>query len=736
MEAQQRALLRGQRREPAAGLAQRIAGTDGDVEVELDDVEPADADAAARDGGELGIAFEHTAHERLDRSAHRQVDGRVVADQQGRQRHLALRLAEQVGDLQQVAQHAGAHGVHQHRGAERTVVLAQAGDDGTGQRAPVRAAVARAAEHHGRGAQRAGVDTQAVALAEVAAEQVAVDQHLRAGDRVLLVLADHDRLLHRAQVHGLDGHLEAELRRLGHAVVHRAAEQAQLDRARVVGRRRAGVVAHRLVVLGGTQHRRLREQAGGGTGLQQLDDRAEVGLGGRQVAVHRRHVVEAADAADAAGLPGHGAVAARGAHHLQAAALLAHAAGRVARHAEHVDALLLVVGRQRGPLAAVLRPQPGGRVEHRLRRRARLAVAEPQVAHLALHGLPGRRLLVVVEGAAVALALEDVDEARLGQQLQRAAEAGDDVEHLLHVVRHVQPHQRAQGVALAEQVLDHRMRALVRRAEHHQPRARALHHRVHHRPALVDAGAHHQAAHAVREQADRPVGLLQQAVEEFAQSVGQHVQRLPPVVGKAFDAVGARELLAQLAVEHAEQLVGLDAGLIEGDLGQAAGGDVQRVEPDAVAAVGAQVRAHHAGQHHHHRPIGRLDVAAGARGLGQRGGVLARRRQGAEHVQRARLGLDQPVAQRGARVAVGEVAEVRDIGAAVEQHARGRLRRDAGEHRGGVHYEVVVVVVEEQEVGEQHAQALEQVAALDVAGDHRHRHAVAHRRVAQQPRHR
>ena len=33
------------------------------------------------------------------------------------------------------------------------------------------------------------------------------------------------------------------------------------------------------------------------------------------------------------------------------------------------------------------------------------------------------------------------------------------------------------------------------------------------------------------------------------------------------------------------------------------------------------------------------------------------------------------------------------------------------------------IVVEQQEVGQQHAQALEQVAALDVAGDHRHRDA-------------
>ena len=44
------------------------------------------------------------------------------------------------------------------------------------------------AQHHGRGAQRAGVQAQAVALAQVAVEQLAVDQALRPGDRVLLVV--------------------------------------------------------------------------------------------------------------------------------------------------------------------------------------------------------------------------------------------------------------------------------------------------------------------------------------------------------------------------------------------------------------------------------------------------------------------------------------------------------------------------------------------------------------------
>ena len=278
------------------------------------------------------------------------------------------------------------------------------------------------------------------------------------------------------------------------------------------------------------------------------------------------------------------------------------------------------------------------------------------------------------------------------------------------------------------------MRALVRRAEHQQPRAVAAHQRVHHRAPLVDRGAHHQAAHAVREQADRLLRLLHQAVEELAEPFGQHVERLTPVVRKTFDPVAAGEVLAQLAVKLREQVVGLDAGSTPLDFLEPAGGDVERVEPDPVLHAHLQVRTHHAGQHHHHRAVGAAGVAAG-RGRECRH-IVAWRGQGAKGLQPQRVGHRQPVAQRGARVDVGEVAEVRDVGAAVEQHARVGLRRHAGQHRRGVDHQVVVIVVEQQKVGQQHAQPFEQVAAFDVAGDDGHADAAAHRRVAQQSRHR
>ena len=454
----------------------------------------------------------------------------------------------------------------------------------------------------------------------------------------------------------------------------------------------------------------------------------------------RRQVVEAADAANAARIPAHGAIAARRADHLDARAVLAvrlfaHAAGRVARNAEHIDALFLVRLGQRRSILAVGGPEPARRIEHRLRGRAGALVAEPEVGHQHLQVDPGLRILVVEHITAVGLALEGVDEAALGQQLQGAAEAGDEVEHFLHAVREVEPHQRAQGVALADDVLDHRVRALVRRAQHHQARAFARHQRIHHRTALVDAGAHHQPAHAVRQQPDRRIAFLHQPIEELAQAFGQHVERLAPVVRETFDAVAAREVLADLAVEHREQFVGLDAGLAPGDLREAAAGDVERIEPDAVTAVSLQVRAHHAGQHDDDRPLRVADVAT-ARRVRQRRRVLGRARQCAEGVEHGRVVADEPVAQRSARVDVGEVAEVRDIGAAVEQHARAGPRRDACEHRRRVDDEVVVLLVEQQEVGEQDTEPLQQVAALDVAGDHRHRDAGLYRRIAQQPRHR
>ena len=156
------------------------------------------------------------------------------------------------------------------------------------------------------------------------------------------------------------------------------------------------------------------------------------------------------------------------------------------------------------------------------------------------------------------------------------------------------------------------------------------------------------------------------------------------------------------------------------------------------------MRSHDAGQHHHHRQVGQGFAAAPRTGAAP---AVDRRclqgvqvdelpRQRLEYRQPRRRPRHQPVAQRAAGIGVGEIAEVRDLGAAIEQRHRAGLRRDAGEHRRGIDHQVVVDVVEKQEIGEQYAQALEQVAALDIAGQHRHADRAAHRCGAQQPRHR
>ena len=297
----------------------------------------------------------------------------------------------------------------------------------------------------------------------------------------------------------------------------------------------------------------------------------------------------------------------------------------------------------------------------------------------------------------------------------------------------VQPHQGAQIAALAQQVLHHAVRALVRRAQHQQAGAVAGHQCVHHWPAPVDAGPHHQAAHAVRQQADGLRGLLLQAGQQLAQPVAQGVQRQAPVIGEGHHPVRRRQVPAQRAVGHVEHRVGLDAAAVPGQLVQPAGSDAQRVQPDAAVARHRQVRPHDAGQQHHHRPVG---IGHTTRHDAQGVQAVKLAGQGLEGRHVARIGAGQPVAQRRAGVQIAEVVEVRHLGTAVEQHPGLGLRRDAAEHGAGVHHQVVVDLVKQQKVGQQHAQAHQQVAALDVACDQAQLHAGPHRAARQQGGHR
>ena len=135
----------------------------------------------------------------------------------------------------------------------------------------------------------------------------------------------------------------------------------------------------------------------------------------------------------------------------------------------------------------------------------------------------------------------------------------------------------AQGVPLADQVLHHGVRTLVRSSAHHETRTLARHHCVHHGPTLVDARTHDEAAHAVRQQPDRLIGFGEEPFQERAQAFGEHVERLTPVVREGLDAMRLRELPAQLPVGQREELFRLDPVRTPADLREAARHDVSDV---------------------------------------------------------------------------------------------------------------------------------------------------------------
>jgi hypothetical protein len=89
---------------------------------------------------------------------------------------------------------------------------------------------------------------------------------------------------------------------------------------------------------------------------------------------------------------------------------------------------------------------------------------------LGLQLAPHRFSEVVGKGRAAG-----IGKAGARQQLQGTGKAADDVEHLLQRVLQIHAAERADGAALAQQCLDHQVRALVGGAEHHEARAVALH---------------------------------------------------------------------------------------------------------------------------------------------------------------------------------------------------------------------------------------------------------------------
>ena len=187
-----------------------------------------------------------------------------------------------------------------------------------------------------------------------------------------------------------------------------------------------------------------------------------------------------------------------------------------------------------------------------------------------------------------------------GQQLQRAGKARNDVDDVLQVVRLVEHAEFAHGVGLANERLDHQVRALVGRAQHQKACAAALHQLVPQLGVLVHQRAHHQAAHAVgqhahglRERDALSGGGVQLLAQHLGQLIGQHVHGQTPVVGMRHDAVAGLQVLVQIAVKLREQ--GLGADVVFGRagfalyLGQAAHQQRRHAEPHAITLLQPQV---------------------------------------------------------------------------------------------------------------------------------------------------
>ena len=273
-----------------------------------------------------------------------------------------------------------------------------------------------------------------------------------------------------------------------------------------------------------------------------------------------------------------------GAHHLQRGrpSSSSHAARRVAARRR----------RRRSLFACVLRGQRGAALACRPARHSQPAASSTccggpaarcrcrtrsPCSTLASEVDPGLRRLVVVDLAALGLALERVDEARLA-----AAAAARRGSRRRCPAR---PACRASGPAAPACAACRPCRSGSRpssarpgsacRASRSRAPSRAI------SASITDAAAWMQARTTRPPMlcASRRIGCCvccSSAVEELAEALAQHVERLAPVVGKALDAVARREVLAQLAVgtcrtgRSASTRVGPQAMLRE-----PAGGDVE-----------------------------------------------------------------------------------------------------------------------------------------------------------------
>ena len=300
----------------------------------------------------------------------------------------------------------------------------------------------------------------------------------------------------------------------------------------------------------------------------------------------------------------------------------------------------------------------------------------------------------------------------IGQQLEHAREAHEHSQQLVERVGDVDQGQGShEPVATQEHVHD-RVRARVRRAEHHELAA-PLRQALPQRAVLGDHAARDEAAHRVSQEVDRRGRRLEDLRDRLGQLVCRRLDRQAPVVGEGRHLEGLAQPAPEPPVRAGDRFVGAHARRgLEVEVRQSAARDLEEVEPDALGrstALDAQVTAHDAGQQEHvgRRRAGRHGLQAAAM-LQLLGRLLAQRRE----VRPRQVGSGEARHDPSLGARVREVAEVVDVARLLEPHEATAAAPLPARHRRALDDEVVVLeVVEVRELFD----ARQQPAARDVA---------------------
>jgi len=168
----------------------------------------------------------------------------------------------------------------------------------------------------------------------------------------------------------------------------------------------------------------------------------------------------------------------------------------------------------------------------------------------------------------------------------------------------------------------------------------------------------------------RDVAGGERGLDRVGQAARLVLDRAPPVETERDHLMRVGQVVDEIVVGHADRPIRLHAaGLARIPFQRLQLVDEAQAQPHALA-VDFQMRPQNAGQKDDGRSIGgRAAARAGGRGAGA-ARILAGPRQRSDRTERLRLLLQQAVRDGAGGALVGEVVEVRDPGAAVEQKAR------------------------------------------------------------------